>query len=128
VVMVDYIQKYNKLHSDEADLDKIVPIQVFLYRRSKKEKEQSFTILTRDSLDYPMEVNSFYKIETLSDTIALCLNGKCKDIPLAEKKPNYIYAYWKTNETEPGLELVDVKEGEFYFKEVQYRHTRKEEE
>jgi hypothetical protein len=118
VVLVDYIQKYNARHADEADLDKIIPIEVVMYRRSKKENELPFTILTPDSLDYPMEVNSFHKFEVIDDTLSLCLNGKCENIPLIKRKVNYIHSYWKADAPQPGLELVDQKEGEFYLKET----------
>lgn len=124
-VLVDYIQKYNARHVNEADLDAITPLRVVIYRRAKKEQEKVLTIKATDSTIFDLAPNDFRKLEVFTDSIDLCIREKCKTIQLQKSRLNYIHAFWKVNTLEPELKLVDQKEGEFYFKEVQYYNAKK---
>ena len=121
--MLSYIKKYNDAHADEITYNRPQPITVILYRRQKKERLEPVTIDAGDTIRVSLTPNSIEQFTWLDDSLDVCVNSKCKTVPLDRKKVNFIECSWKLEE--PEVQKVDAQVGEFYHREIRVLSERK---
>lgn len=114
--LLSYIVKYNERHEDEITFNKPDTIDVVIYRRQKKEKPVSFTLMAGDTLQLSIAPNSLNSMAWMNDSLEICAGAACKTFGLVRKRTNYIECSWK--ESAPEFKLVEPKVGEFYRREI----------
>lgn len=116
-LMLSYIEKFNQRHMDEIRPERLA--KIVLYRREKKERADSITVITGDSLRYTLATNDLAEFEVPKPSLRLCIGKECQTFPVTDAAKNYFQCLYREDE-EGKLVPRDVKEGEFYTRQIKY--------
>lgn len=116
-LMLSYIEKFNQRHMDEIRPERLA--RIVLYRREKKERTDSITVITGDSLRYTLGTDDLAEFEAPKPSLRLCIGKECQTFPVTDATKNYFQCLYRENEA---AKLVprDVKEGEYYIRQIKY--------
>jgi len=122
-VMFAFLSKYNAAHRNEIGrIEK--DAGVVLFRRDKKERPDSVTIVTSDSVVYSVGPGQSIRFNFTELNLTLCVGNTCKDIALSNSVTNYIQCTYREEDLQPGLQRVEDREGEFYLREIEAGQQR----
>lgn len=124
-VMLSYVDQYNIRHPEEIGKKEKIP-ELIIYRREKKERAETVSILTADSVQLDMVPGDFKTLYG-KDYVTLCLSGRCSDYRLSPDGITYLECTFRPDDFKPMLERREKKAGEFYLREIRFiQETRKE--
>jgi len=116
-IMLSYIERFNQRHADEIKRERLA--KIVIYRRDKKERADTVTIMTGDSLRYTLAINEFEQFEAPKPTITLCWSDQCASFPVSIEKINYFQCLYRESDKQQVIPR-DSKEGEYYIRQLTY--------
>jgi hypothetical protein len=115
--MLSYVEKFNQRHVDENKPERLA--KIVIYRREKKERTDTVTIMTGDSLRYTLATNEVEQFEAPKPNITLCWSEACTSFPVSAEKVNYFQVMSREGEKQQVVPR-EVKEGEYYVRQLKY--------
>ena len=115
--MLTYVEKFNRRHEDEIRPERLA--NIVIYRREKKERVDSVTLITGDSLRYILGVNDLAEFEVPKPNITLCSSGECQTFPITEKTVNYFQCLYREGD-KAEVQVREIKDGEYYQRQIRY--------